>query len=189
MVKISASVEVIALETLTAGGISHKPGTPLEFPKDEAQRLVDGRAAAWPNLGAAPASRRPADIDLLAAIGQAMRSIDPMEGVTPEGKVSLYALRHHLGFEVSAAERDAAQEAFEDKRALFNGGALKHDFGDPLLNAIHALAPGAPANWTQDGRPSAPALAEALNRGVSAAERDEAWAAYQKARAALAETK
>jgi len=180
MGKTASSREVIARETISMGGELHKPGTRLLFPPDEAQRLVDAQAADWPDGADEPvASARPTGLALIAAIGQAMRAIDPAEGVTPEGKASLYALAHHLGFEVTAEERDAAHAEFSGKRDLFTA-ARKHDFGDPLLNAIRDLDPVAAANWTQEGKPSANALSEILKRRVDADERDEAWAAYQK---------
>lgn len=203
MDKSAATVDVIALETITMGGESHKPGTRIPFPKDEAQRLVDASAAAWPTEDDETVKpNRPSGRDLLAAIGQAMRAIDPMEGVTPEGKASLYALAHHLGYEVTAEERDEAHAEFSSRRDLFAGAkgagqvaaemiekVKSHDFGDPLLNAIRDLKGDVPANWTQDGRPDARALSEILRRNVSAGERDEAWDKYRKALAELTEKK
>lgn len=198
------TVEVIAAETLhVADGSKKRPGERASFAREEAERLVLAGAAAWPSEEAATAPvTRPEGNALMSMIGQAMRAIDPMEGVTPEGKASLYALAHHLGFEVTAEERDAAHDLYQGKRDLFTGGkgagqilaelaaAVKaHDFGDPLLNAIRDLETEVPANWTQDGRPDARALSEILKRNVSANERDEAWAKYQKAVADLTEKK
>ncbi|WP_293336963.1 hypothetical protein [Parvibaculum sp.] len=190
MGKTASSCEVIARETISMGGELHKPGSRLLFPADEAQRLVDAQAADWPAAADVPAvaMSKPSGIDLIATIGQAMRAIDPAEGVTPEGKASLYALAHHLGFEVTAEERDAAHAEFSGKRDLFTA-ARKHDFGDPLLNAIRDLDPVAAANWTQEGKPSANALSEILKRRVDADERDEVWVKYQKAVAELVEKK
>ncbi|MFN4229840.1 hypothetical protein [Parvibaculum sp.] len=184
-------VEVIASETLhMADGSKKRPGERASFAREEAERLVLTGAAAWPPEEAASASvTRPEGNALMSMIGQAMRAIDPMEGVTPEGKASLYALAHHLGFEVTAEERDAAHELYEGKRDLFTGGEKKIDFGDPLLNAIRDLDRNAVSNWTQDGKPSATALSEVLKRTVSADARDEAWALFQKKMAELPEKK
>lgn len=185
------AVEVIAAETLhMADGSKKRPGERAAFAREEAARLVAAGAAMWPAEGTAPMPvSRPEGPALMAAIGQAMRAIDPMEGVTPEGKASLYALAHHLGFEVTAEERDAAHELYEGKRDLFTGGEKKIDFGDPLLNAIRDLDRNAVSNWTQDGKPSATALSEVLKRTVSADARDEAWALFQKKMAELPEKK
>ncbi|MBC7282669.1 hypothetical protein [Hoeflea sp.] len=203
MGKTTALRDVIARETISMGGAFRKPGTRLSFPADEAERLVKAGAADWPAEDDETVKpNRPSGRDLLAAIGQAMRAIDPMEGVTPEGKASLYALAHHLGYEVTAEERDEAHAEFSGRRDLFAGAkgagqvvaemiekVKSQDFGDPLLNAIRDLKGDVPANWTQDGRPDARALSEILRRNVSAGERDEAWDKYRKALAELTEKK
>jgi hypothetical protein len=183
-------VPVVALETLTISGENKGPGTVVHLPRPDAEDLVARGAVAWPGIEdhLAPASARPEGVDLIAAIGQAMRSIDPTEGVTPEGKASLYALRHHLGFEVTAEERDEAHEIFAGRRDLFSAPD-KHDFGSAILNAIRDLDPKIAAQWTQDGRPDARALSEILKQAVSAADRDAAWAEFQNKAAELAEKK
>lgn len=48
-----------------------------------------------------------------------------------------------------------------------------------LIALIAGLDPADPAHFTQGGKPCAPVLAEKLGESVTAAERDEAWAAYQ----------
>lgn len=172
-------VHVVALETLTLRGENKGPGSLVELPQADAEDLVQRGAAAWPEDDAPLPATRPQGEALVAAIGQAMRFIDPQEGVTPEGKASLYALRHHLGYEVTAEERDAAHDVFAQKRDLF-AAAEKKDYGSPILNAIRDLDPKVDAHWTQDGKPDARALSEILKQSVSAADRDAAWAEFQK---------
>lgn len=181
-------VNVVAAETLTLRGENKAPGSLVQLPRADAEELVRRGAAAWPEDDAPLPATRPQGEALLAAIGQAMRAIDPQEGVTPDGKASLYALNHHLGFEVTAEERDAAHDVFAQKRDLF-ASAEKKDYGSPILNAIRDLDPKVEAHWTQDGKPDARALSEILKQSVSAADRDAAWAEFQKKAAALSEQK
>lgn len=183
-----AEIDVVAAETIRKDGKSHRPGTVLRLPVKIARALLVSGAVRMPEGDESTTVKRPEGPDLVAAIGQAMRAIDAQEGITPEGKASLYALRHHLGFEVTAEERDEAHEVFAQKRDLF-AAAEKKDYGSPILNAIRDLDPKIEAQWTQDGRPDARALSEILKQSVSAADRDAAWAEFQKKAPELQEKK
>ena len=49
----------------------------------------------------------------------------------------------------------------------------------PIAAAIAKLDPDDPAQWTRGGAPQVSALEALLDRDVTSAERDAAWAAYQ----------
>lgn len=51
--------------------------------------------------------------------------------------------------------------------------------GADIAGAIGKLDPDNKDHWTADGKPDANALSDLLDRRVSAAERDAAWAAMQ----------
>lgn len=78
----------------------------------------------------------------------------------------------------------AAVRAFFDRlgqdpdiRAKLDGEATRRQ---QLLDAIDGLEEGNEAHWTKSGKPEVRALQEATGLdGVSAAERDAAWAAFQ----------
>ncbi|MDP1628854.1 hypothetical protein [Parvibaculum sp.] len=76
------------------------------------------------------------------------------------------------------AECGAVEKALDKKPASL---AADHDFGDDVLNAIHGLDRRDNAHFTKAGKPDSGVLSERLGRTVSAAERDDAWAAYEAA--------
>lgn len=187
--KKSEPVEVVALAALRLrpGEDAIPRGSRVSLARDAAESLVGRGDAAWP-VSETPLvdAARPAGQALLAAIGHAMREIDPGEGLTPAGKPSLYALAHHLHYEVTAAERDAAVEMYREKRpGLFERSEVeavpKAIAERPDLMAIHSLDRGNKGLWTRDGRPDSRVLSELLHRAVSAEERDQMWGDYEAA--------
>ena len=186
--KQNESVEVVALAALRLrpNEDAIPRGSRVSLAREAAEALVARGDAAWP---AAEARRvdaaRPSGQALLVAIGHAMREIDPEEGLTVAGTPSLYALAHHLGYEVTAAERDAAVEMFKAKRpdlfAHSDDKVPEAIAARPELLAIHSLDRGNKGLWTRDGRPDSRVLSELLNRVVSAEDRDQMWADYQAA--------
>jgi hypothetical protein len=155
-------------------------GEEISLDADLAAELVASGAVAYvtPRSAQTAILTTPLEGDaLLQAIGQAMRDIDPVEGLTAEGKVSLYALETVLGFRPSADERDLAQETYGEKRPdLFTPIEGDEDELAPVVAAIDALDPDNPSFWTAGGQPDLRALAEVLGRRVSADERDAAMA-------------
>lgn len=185
---LKEQVEVIALSALRL-----KPnedaiprGSRVSLGREAAEALVARGDAAWP-ASEAPLvnAARPSGQALLAAIGHAMREIDPEEGLTASGKPSLYALVRHLGYEVTAVERDEAVTMYREKRPdLFDitGSKVPEAVAArPELMAIHSLDRANKGLWTRDGRPDSRVLSELLGRAVSAEERDQMWADYQAA--------
>lgn len=187
--KKNGPVEVVALAALrlrpTEDAIPR--GSRVSLAREVAEALVARGDAAWPAAEAPLVdATRPEGQALFVAIGHAMREIDPDEGLTAAGKPSLYALAHHLHYEVTAAERDAAMEMFREKRpGLFDRSEVetvpKAIAERPELMAIHSLDRGNKGLWTRDGRPDSRVLSELLHRAVSAEERDQMWADYEAA--------
>jgi hypothetical protein len=160
-------------------------GRKVSVTREVAEALVARGDAAWPKAEEPVVNAaKPEGEALLVAIGHAMRSVDPAEGLTAEGKPSLYALARHLGYDVTGDERDAAFEMFKDKRADLFGepDALPEKIRDkPDLIAIHRLDRTNAGLWTRDGRPDARVLTDQLKRSISGEERDALWAAYSEA--------
>jgi len=116
----SASKRVVAAVTLEIGppGESRtvRPGEDTELPKDEAERLIRLGHAHEPGRAPRPATgapRKPAGEALTQAISEAILTLDPEneDAWTGGGKPSVHALSAVLGYEVTAAERDAAWAA------------------------------------------------------------------------------
>jgi len=155
------------------------PGGRLEMDEKDAADLVDASAARYEEADEAFAVQDELHgVALHQAIGQAMRAIDPDEGLTREGKVSLYALQAALGFRPSAEDRDIAHEIYGQKRPdLFDPADGDIDTDDDLADvkaAILDLDKENPSMWTANGLPDVRALGAKLNRKVTAEERDAA---------------
>lgn len=100
----------------------------------------------------------------VAAAGIAIRALTPgnPEHWTKAGKPRVRALEAQLGFDISAADRDAAWQEIQDIRA-----------------AIRALASDNLEHWTKAGKPRVRALEEHLGYDITAADRDFAWKTVQ----------
>lgn len=158
------------------------PRTRLQLDDDTAAELVAAKAVAYDEEAAAVTSSRPEGDALSRAIGQAMRDIDPDEGLTPEGNVSIYALQVHLGYAVTAEERDTAQAIFEGKRGdLFDAPAQSPM--EQLVDIINGLDRDNSGFWTQGGLPDLRVLSEKAGRKITTDERDEALAIINDAAA------
>ena len=96
----------------------------------------------------------------ITGIMDAIRSLEPGNPThwTKAGKPRVKALEERLGYDISAADRDAAWQYF-----------------DAVTDAIRSLEPGNPAHWTKAGKPRVKALEEYLGYDISAADRDLAW--------------
>lgn len=182
--------KVVALVTLemppakedTEDGIRKKTiltGTRFSLAHDVARELVEAGACAYDEEDddgvVAPRDRD----SLNQAIGQAMRAVDPAEGLTQDGKVSIYALAHVLGYPVSIEDRDAAHEIYASKRPDLFGEQPPKEEAEQLqavVEAIKSLDPENKSFWTQSGAPDLRVLKERLGRAVSAEERDAAMA-------------
>ncbi|SLN77589.1 hypothetical protein OCH7691_04471 [Oceanibacterium hippocampi] len=95
--------------------VAHAPGAELALPVEEANRLI-GLGFAEPRDLAAPSRPAPAKPEgeaLSAAIRDVLDALDPVEDFVTGGKPSTRSLAAHLGYPVSAAERDAALEGLD----------------------------------------------------------------------------
>lgn len=161
------------------------PGSALTLDADTAAELVIGKSVAYATDEEAATLLQPAILEgaaLHQAIGQAMRDVDFDEGLTAEGKVSLYALESLLGFKPSAEDRDAAHEIYAGKRGnLFPDGATSpgrgpDDFIVSVALAIKQLDRENKSFWTKGGLPDLRALTEELGRKVTEEDRTAAQA-------------
>lgn len=156
------------------------PGTRLNFEAAMAGELVKAGAVSYAAEDDVAPARRIAVLEgaeLHQAIGQALRSIDPAEGLTAEGKVSIYALESVLGFRPSVEDRDAAHEVYSGKRPDLFGEVAAGEGNDPIADVVEAIGKLDPANksfWTKTGLADLRALGEVLGRSVTVEERDAA---------------
>ena len=94
-------------------GLRLAPGAVVELGPDEAARI--GAALA----GSDSAQEAPAgDSRQTDAIAEAIRALDPgaADAWTKSGKPDVRALEQRLGYDITAAERDAAWEQVEQER-------------------------------------------------------------------------
>ncbi len=91
----------------------HAPGVEVDLPKAAAEAVVARGLARRPGKSPKPsAPTKPTGAALDAAIAAVILDLDPQEDVNRDGTPSVPALEKHLGYDITAAERDAAWDAF-----------------------------------------------------------------------------
>ena len=144
----------------------YRVGEPIEMAPGEAAGLAAAGVLADPdNPDGAPAA---------ALSGVFEQALDTIRRAPPAEIRAFFArMADDPGI---AARIDAAQ------RLPPPGGADGTDRKALIVGAIRGLDPDEETLWTLSGPPTVAAVEAALGFGISAAERDEAWAAVQAAR-------
>lgn len=125
-----------------------------------------------------------AEIERLLAEPALIVDVDPAPGSSGEAPAGIFvqaldALRAAEPAEVAGFLRQVgADKEIRAKMERYEG-----DRRDALLSAISGLEEGNEAHWTKSGKPEVRALEAAIGFGdISAAERDDAFEEFQKAK-------
>ncbi len=95
-------------------------------------------------------------------------------------------IRYALGSEIALSDAVAAPllalGAIERTTAATNVEVEMDDVDDAIVATIGRLDPDDPNHFTRSGAPQVGALETLLDRNITSAERDAAWATYQARR-------
>lgn len=116
----------------------------------------------------APKKPENPDGPLLTDIIKAIATLDPDKGAqwTTNGAPQVKALQEALGQDISAGDRDAAWQLYQEH--------------DEIVEAIVQLDPENAEQWTDDKKPDVKAIQIVMERDITEGNRDLAWALYQE---------